>query len=240
MNITLGKITACFPTFLVAAALLFSAAPAKATTLVSWNFGNTEGSFTDLTEAQIDASLSPSTVASGVGASLMDLDTYNPDWVGFYPAFPGSSSGGMMFRTRQWDNATQNYLEFSVFATTPNTTLTITEVNFYNAASAGTDFWDWRLFSNLDGYTTPLASGPINLSNTTLVLQTANITLVDQESVTFRIQKTGYPGQVAIWNFDDISIVGSVIPEPRAVLLLGAGLVFIVLRRLHSDRQVRS
>lgn len=203
-----------------AAAILISTISARADILANWKFDTAHGRFDQTSEQKISpeeitAGLAPSIVADGASASPVSLgEDSTALFLASVPGYYMSVTGGSMFGTRPWHHGSENYIEFTVSASEPNTLLNISEVKFHNRAMHEvSNFSDWILYSSLDDFTEPLAGGPINLLDQELELQVANLNLPDVEKITFRLVATGYPTHTQIWIIDDLTVKGSVVPK---------------------------
>jgi predicted extracellular nuclease len=193
--------------------------PAPVPGTVVWNFGTAAGvaapSATplDVTGGEVSAGNNNGSPA------LLSTTSASPT-----PAFSGQFNAGAAARTGALNSATSAYFEFTL---TPadDKILTPTGISF-GSRSTGTGPVAWTLYSSLDGYAAPVASGTL-AANSTWAQVTAplsGLATTAGTDLTFRLFGSGGAGNPASgtvnWRIDDLKLTGTTTvgtPVPPAV-----------------------
>jgi predicted extracellular nuclease len=197
--------------------------PAPVSGDIVWNFGTVAAGGTP-SSAPADVSGGELGRGNNNGATTPLLSTTSAS--SGYPGSSGQFNAGAAARIGALNTGDGGsaYFEFTL---TPadNKELTPTQISF-GSRSTGTGPQAWTLFSSLDGFTAPVATGSLP-ANSTWTLNTATLSGLATGAgldLTFRLY--GYAGagnpatNTANWRIDDLRITGTTvigIPIPPAV-----------------------
>lgn len=212
---------------------LVSLTQANAATIV-WNFSDDNAVFDSGTP--VDFTVSALTIGNTLGTVADPVNSTSAS--SGYTGATGTGNIGNAFRAGSLTVGASGsgYIEFTVTPTVGQT-INLTDMDF-GARSTTTGPQAYALRSSVDNYGSDIFSSSVT-NNSTWSLKnntfTAFSSITPGAAVTFRLYGyagTGSPGSNTInGRIDDISVQINAVPEPRAALLGGLGILALLRRR---------
>lgn len=192
---------------------------APAPSVVTWNFG-VAGAATAEPTGGLDAGLSGGTLSQGNNNGTTALLT-TTSASGSYSGASGGVNAGAAARIGALNSATSAYFEFTL-SPAAGRRLNATAISF-GMRSTSTGPRAFTVFTSVDGFTAPVATGAVSSDSTWRKITPAftPVTGATGAPVTFRIfghDGTGSPSAgTANWRIDDLQLtVAAVFPPPTA------------------------
>lgn len=152
------------------------------------------------------------------------------------------SAGANTFNSSGFSTGARDLTDYYSFSITPNLgyTMDLTRVEVDERRSS-TGIRDWSIYSNVDGFTTALASFNVPDDTLTRVDQGVNLATIDFSNLTstveFRIYGFTAEAAAGTWRLDNVQLFGTIdaspVPEPSTYAGIAGGLLlgFGVWRR---------
>lgn len=204
--------------------------PAPIPSSVGWNFGTSAES---ATPSLVSADLTGGAIDRGNNNGTTPILSTTSASSG-YTGSTGQFNAGAAARTGVLNKANDGSAYFE-FAVTPADTKEFTPTTLtFGSRSTGTGPTTYAIFTSLDGYTTPVASGPFAAVGTTSwglnTVALSGLTTGAGLDLSFRIYGYGGAGNPAAgtanWRIDDLKVTGTTaigVPVPPAVVAVTPG-----------------